>query len=58
MNKPAENESRPIVGITQGDINSISYEIIIKAFADNRIFEMLTPIIYGSSKLPHTIAKH
>ncbi|HPG32849.1 MAG: 4-hydroxythreonine-4-phosphate dehydrogenase PdxA [Lentimicrobiaceae bacterium] len=51
MNKPAENESRPIVGITQGDINSISYEIIIKAFADNRIFEMLTPIIYGSSKI-------
>lgn len=46
-----ENESRPIVGITHGDMNSISYEIIIKAFSDNRIFELFTPVVYGSSKV-------
>ena len=38
------------VGITQGDTNGIGWEIIIKALADNRITEMCTPVIYGSSK--------
>ena len=40
-----------VVGITQGDGNGISYEVIIKALADERILEMCTPVIYGSSKI-------
>ncbi|GAP43487.1 MULTISPECIES: 4-hydroxythreonine-4-phosphate dehydrogenase PdxA [Lentimicrobium] len=47
----SENDKRPVVGITHGDINSISYEIIIKSFVDNRIFELITPVVYGSSKI-------
>jgi len=39
------------IGISHGDINGISYEIIIKSLLDNRIFELFTPIIYGSSKI-------
>lgn len=39
------------VGITQGDINGIGYEIIIKALQDNRITEVCTPIVYGSPKI-------
>jgi 4-hydroxythreonine-4-phosphate dehydrogenase len=39
------------VGITQGDINGISYEILIKIFQDTRIFDFCTPIIYGSPKV-------
>jgi 4-hydroxythreonine-4-phosphate dehydrogenase len=39
------------VGITQGDINGIGYEIIFKALADNRLLEYFTPVIYGSSKV-------
>ena len=39
------------LGITHGDINSISYEIILKAFKDPRIFEFFTPILYGSPKI-------
>nr|WP_321405733.1 4-hydroxythreonine-4-phosphate dehydrogenase PdxA [uncultured Carboxylicivirga sp.] len=39
------------VGITQGDINGIGYEVIFKTLADNRIFESFTPVIYGSSKV-------
>jgi len=39
------------VGITHGDINGISYEIIIKTFQDNRISEFCTPILYGSPKV-------
>jgi 4-hydroxythreonine-4-phosphate dehydrogenase len=39
------------IGITQGDINGIGYEIIIKTLMDNRIMEFCTPIIYGSTKV-------
>jgi len=39
------------IGISQGDINSISYEVIIKTLMDKRITEICTPIIYGSPKV-------
>jgi len=39
------------VGITQGDINGISYEIIIKTLMDNRMLEECIPIVYGSPKV-------
>jgi len=40
-----------ILGITQGDINGISYEVIMKALGDSRIFELCTPVVYGSPKV-------
>ena len=39
------------VGITQGDGNGIGYEVIIKALADERMLDICTPVIYGSSKI-------
>lgn len=39
------------VGITQGDINGIGYEVILKTFGDVRMVEMCIPVIYGSSKV-------
>lgn len=39
------------IGITQGDGNGIGYEVIIKALADERILDICTPVIYGSSKI-------
>jgi 4-hydroxythreonine-4-phosphate dehydrogenase len=44
-------EHRLRVGITQGDINGISYEVILKTLMDSRIYESCTPIIYGSPKV-------
>ena len=38
------------VGITHGDSNGVSYEILLKTFSDNRLTELLNPIIYGSTK--------
>lgn len=40
-----------VVGISHGDINSISYEVIIKTLIDNRILDFCTPIVYGSPKV-------
>jgi len=39
------------LGITHGDINGISYEVILKSLIDNRINEFFIPILYGSSKV-------
>ncbi len=39
------------VGISQGDVNGIGYEVIMKTLLDPRILEMCTPIVYGSPKV-------
>ena len=39
------------IGISQGDVNGISYEIIMKTLSDNRLLEFFTPVVYGSSKV-------
>lgn len=51
MQENPQPSSLPRMGLTQGDINGISYEIILKAFADARILTMLTPVLYGQSKV-------
>ena len=37
------------IGITQGDTNGVGWEVILKIFSDNRMTELFTPVIYGSS---------
>lgn len=39
------------IGITQGDINGVGYEVILKTFVDSTMLELCTPIIYGSPKV-------
>jgi 4-hydroxythreonine-4-phosphate dehydrogenase len=43
--------SRLRIGITHGDINGISYEVILKTLSDSRLINNITPIIYGSPKV-------
>ena len=44
-------ENKIKLGITQGDLNGVGYEVIIKTFSDARMFEQCTPILYGSTKV-------
>lgn len=39
------------LGITHGDLNGVGYEVILKTFSDSRMFELATPILYGSAKI-------
>ncbi len=39
------------VAITHGDTNSINYEVLFKAFSEQAMTELFTPIIYGSPKV-------
>jgi len=43
--------NKPVIGISCGDLNGIGIELIIKTFADNRVLEQCTPIIYASNKV-------
>ncbi|MDR1683124.1 MAG: 4-hydroxythreonine-4-phosphate dehydrogenase PdxA [Candidatus Symbiothrix sp.] len=38
------------VGITQGNINGVSYELILKTLEEPHIVESCVPVVYGSSK--------
>jgi 4-hydroxythreonine-4-phosphate dehydrogenase len=51
MEQPVEKEKRIRIGITHGDMNGIGYEIIIKTLQDQRLMELYTIIVYGSSKV-------
>ena len=39
------------IGITQGDINGIGYEVIFKAFDCEEMLETCVPVIYGNEKI-------
>jgi len=39
------------IGITQGDMNGIGPETIIRVLSDGAIIELITPVIYSSSKV-------
>lgn len=45
------DNSKIKIGITQGDINGTSYEVMLKTFLEQRFNEICTPIIYGSPKI-------
>jgi 4-hydroxythreonine-4-phosphate dehydrogenase len=44
-------QDKIVVGISQGDINGIGYEVIIKSLMDSRIFDFCIPVLYGSAKV-------
>lgn len=52
------NSGKIKVGITHGDYNGIGYEIILKAFEDPQIFDLCTPIVYGSQRIASFYRKH
>lgn len=46
----SEKKEKIKIGITQGDVNGIGYEVILKAFSDLNMLDLCTPIVYGSKK--------
>lgn len=46
------------VGISIGDVNGIGMEVIIKTFADNRMLDFCTPIVYGNTKIASYFRKN
>lgn len=50
MNSP-QAPNKPRVGITLGDLNGIGPEVVIKALADPRLLNIITPVVYGSTRV-------
>lgn len=46
----SDNKEKIRVGITQGDVNGVGYEVILKTFSDSKMLDLCTPVIYGSKK--------
>ena len=42
------SDNRIKIGVTQGDINGVGWEVILKSFANPMMTELCTPIIYGN----------
>jgi 4-hydroxy-L-threonine phosphate dehydrogenase PdxA len=42
---------KPRIGITLGDYNGVGPEVVLKALSDNRILTLITPVIYGSTRV-------
>jgi 4-hydroxythreonine-4-phosphate dehydrogenase len=47
------SNTKPIIGITTGDLNGIGIELIIKSFAEHSLLEYVTPVIFASNKAIH-----
>lgn len=46
----SEEIVKPIIGISIGDVNGIGMELIIKSFANPALLELITPVVFGSTK--------
>ena len=45
------------IGITQGDINGIGCEMLIKVLQDPEMLEFCTPVIFGSAQVLRSTAQ-
>lgn len=43
--------NKPRIGITMGDPNGVGPEVVLKALSDSRLLSLVTPVVYGSSKV-------
>jgi 4-hydroxythreonine-4-phosphate dehydrogenase len=51
MTHQPRHQEKPRIGITIGDLNGIGPEVVMKALADARVLSMVTPVIYGSTRV-------
>jgi 4-hydroxythreonine-4-phosphate dehydrogenase len=51
-------DKKIVVGISIGDLNGIGAEIMLKTFADPRMFDFCTPVVFASQKAIQFLKKH
>lgn len=44
-------DDKAVIGITIGDINGISFEVILKSLMDQRMLNYCTPVLYASNQI-------
>ncbi|HQQ98087.1 MAG TPA: 4-hydroxythreonine-4-phosphate dehydrogenase PdxA [Cyclobacteriaceae bacterium] len=51
MSQTPNPSHKPRIGITLGDLNGIGPEVVIKVLADPRLTNVITPVVYGSTRV-------
>jgi 4-hydroxythreonine-4-phosphate dehydrogenase len=46
----SNEQQKPVIGFTSGDLNGIGLELIIKTLADHRLLDVCTPVVFASNK--------
>lgn len=46
-----EENNKPVIGISCGDLNGIGMEVIMKTFADAQMLDFCVPVVFASSKV-------
>ncbi len=46
-----QQDQKPVIGFSCGDINGIGTELIIKVLSDSRILDICTPVVFANNKL-------
>ena len=51
-------DKKIVVGISIGDLNGIGAEVVLKTFADPRMYDFCTPVVFASQKAIQFLKKH
>jgi 4-hydroxythreonine-4-phosphate dehydrogenase len=46
----SNEQQKPVIGFTCGDLNGIGIELIIKTLSDHRLLDFCTPVVFASNK--------
>src|SRR6476646_11605137 len=46
----SNEQPKPVIGFTSGDLNGIGIELILKTLADHRLLDFCTPVIFANNK--------
>ncbi len=47
----SNEQQKPVIGISVGDLNGIGMEVIIKSLEDPAVMELCTPVVFASAKV-------
>lgn len=53
-----EENRKPLVGISIGDLNGIGGEVVLKTFEDERMLDFCTPVIFAEKRYMAFLKKH
>lgn len=57
-NSMSQPKGKIRIGLTQGDINGVGMEVIVKSLSNRDILELFTPVIFGNSEIARKAAEY
>ena len=51
INKKMSEKTNIRIGVSIGDLNGVGLEVVMKTFADERMLDFCTPVLFASNKV-------